>query len=418
MARKRKSVASSVDLCPRDLDEIPYIAWMNKQIAAGRKPAGPLPEGAPGAGDTSFEAPRDVPTRGRRHADRVASSRINDDAAFDDDDDAADSDYNECDEACEDDADSGEEQDKGMSPSEDEVDADEDADDDEDAPEEAQPASPAPRRRRASAAAGTKTAAKGGEPPRAAAKTRNLHPVKRSVWSPRENTIFVAARWFMKDELGPLLGKQGSQYWARLARHLEKENPGWVRGVNALQKQWRNLVNMCKQIKKGEKASGKGAVCKPHWYPYMALFQNNKAVGNPHAVDGGGAAHVNVPCGYAVPSTSAPCTSTPTFTETATMAAAKLVCETIKGCHSDAMSRLKGLVRAWMDQDARIARERVQQPAPSPHVRDDIPAHADNMTDSHAAEGGDDGWLRRGQAGEDPSNPDAGEEVWVRGAAE
>ncbi|CAI5513413.1 unnamed protein product [Closterium sp. Naga37s-1] len=418
MARKRKSVASSVDLCPRDLDEIPYIAWMNKQIAAGRKPAGPLPEGAPGAGDTSFEAPRDVPTRGRRHADRVASSRVNDDAAFDDDDDAADSDYNECDEACEDDADSGEEQDKGMSPSEDEVDADEDADDDEDAPEEAQPASLAPRRGRASAAAGTKTAAKGGEPPRAAAKTRNLHPVKRSVWSPRENTIFVAARWFMKDELGPLLGKQGSQYWARLARHLEKENPGWVRGVNALQKQWRNLVNMYKQIKKGEKASGKGAVCKPHWYPYMALFQNNKAVGNPHAVDGGGAAHVNVPCGDAVPSTSAPCTSTPTFTETATMAAAKLVCETIKGCHSDAMSRLEGLVRAWMDQDARIARERVQQPAPSPHVRDDIPAHADNMTDSHAVEGGDDGWLRRGQAGEDPSNPDAGEEVWVRGAAE
>ncbi|CAI5503099.1 unnamed protein product [Closterium sp. Naga37s-1] len=313
MARKRKSVASSVDLCPRDLDQIPYIAWTNKQIAAGRKPAGPLPEGAPGAGDTSFEAPRDVPTRGRRHADRVASSRVNDDAAFDDDDDAADSDYNECDEACEDDADSGEEQDKGMSPSEDEVDADEDADDDEDAPEEAQPASPAPRRGRASAAAGTKTAAKGGEPPRAAAKTRNLHPVKRSVWSPRENTIFVAARWFMKDELGPLLGKQGSQYLARLARHLEKENP-----------------------------------------------------------------------------------------ETATMAAAKLVCETIKGCHSDAMSRLEGLVRAWMDQDARIARERVQQPAPSPHVRDDIPAHADNMTDSHAAEGGDDGWLRRGAGGRRP----------------
>ncbi|CAI5503273.1 unnamed protein product [Closterium sp. Naga37s-1] len=303
MARKRKSVASTADLCPRDLNEIPYIAWMNKQIAGGRKPAGPLPEGAPGAGDTSFEAPRDVPTRGRRHADRVASSRVNDDAAFADDDDAADSDYNECDDACDDDADSGEEEDKGMSPSEDEVDADEDADEDEDAPEEAQPATPAPRRGRASAAAGTKTAAKGGEPPRAAATTRNLHP----------------------DELGPLLGKQGSQYWARLARHLELENPGWVRGVNALQKQWRNLVNMYKQIKKGEKASGKGAVCKPHWYPYMALFQNNKAVGNPHAVDGG---------------------------ETATMAAAKLVCETIKGCHSDAMSRLEGLVRARMEQDA------------------------------------------------------------------
>ncbi|CAI5943014.1 unnamed protein product [Closterium sp. NIES-65] len=409
---------------------------MNKQIAAGHKPAGPLPEGAPGVGDTSFEAPRDVPTRGRRHAGRVASSRVNDDAAFADDDDAADSDYNECDDACDDDADSGEEEDKGMSPSEDEVDADEDADEDEDAPEEAQPATPAPRRGRASAAAGTKTAAKGGEPPRAAATTRNLHPVKRSAWSPRENTIFVAARWFMTDELGPLLGKQGAQYWARLAHHLELENPGWVRGVNALQKQWRNLVNMYKQIKKGEKASGKGAVCKPHWYPYMALFQNNKAVGNPHAVDGGGAAHVNVPCGFAVPSTSAPSNSTPTFTgtfllgtptskrprvaETATRAAAKMVCETIKGCHSDAMSTLEGLVRAWMEQDARIARERVQQPAPPPPLPagDNIPAHTDNMTAADAAEGGDDGWLRRRQTGEDTSNPDAGEEVWVRGAAE
>ncbi|CAI5459656.1 unnamed protein product [Closterium sp. Yama58-4] len=308
MARKRKSVASSADLCPRDLNEIPYIAWMNKRNAAGRKPAGPLPEGAPGAGDTLFEAPRDVPTRGRRDADRVASSRVVDDAAFDDD--AEDSDYGECD----DEADSGEEEDKGISPSEDEGDADEDADDNDDAPEEAQPATSDTRRGRASAAAGTKIPAKGGEPPRAAAKTRNLHPVKRSVWSPRENTNFVAAHWFMKDKLGPLLGKQGSQYWARLVRHLEQENSGWVHGVNALQKQWRNLATMFKQIKKGEKASGKGAVCKPHWYPYMELFQNNKVVGNPHAVNGGGAAHVNVPCGFAVPSTSAPCNSTPTFT--------------------------------------------------------------------------------------------------------
>ncbi|CAI5959541.1 unnamed protein product [Closterium sp. NIES-64] len=267
MARKRKSVASSAELCPRDLNEIPYIAWMNKQIDAGRKPAGPLPDGAPGAGDTLFKAPRDVPTRGRRDADRVASSRVVEDDAFDDD--AEDSEYNDCD----DDADSSEEEDKGMPPSGDEDDADEDADDDEDVPDEAQPATPSPRRSHATAAAGTNTAAKGGEPPRAAAKNRNLHPVKRS------------------------------------------ENPGWVRGVNALQKQWRNLVNMYKQISKGERASGKGAVCKPPWYPYMELYQNNEAIGNPHAVDGGGAAHVNVPCGFAVPSTSAPCTSTPTFTE-------------------------------------------------------------------------------------------------------
>ncbi|CAI5981604.1 unnamed protein product [Closterium sp. NIES-64] len=375
MARKRKSVASSAELCPRDLNEIPYIAWINKQIAAGRMPAGPLPDGAPGAGDTSFEAPRDVPTRGPRDTDRVASSRVVDDDPFDDD--AEDSDYNDSD----DDADSGEEEYKGMSPYGDD-------DDDEDAHEEAQPATPSPRHSRATAAAVTKTAAKGGEPPRAAAKNRNLHPVKRSVWSHRESTIFVATRWFMKDELEKLLEKQGSQYWARLARHFEEENPGWVRGVNALQKQWRNLVSMYKQISKGERASGKGAVCKPPWYPYMELYENNKAVGNPHAVDGGGAAHVN----------GTPTSKRPRVAETTTMAAAKLVCETIKGCHSDAMNRLEGLVCTWMEQDARIARERVQQQAPNPPASDGFPGHADNMPATHAAEGGDDGWLRRGRA--------------------
>ncbi|CAI5460019.1 unnamed protein product [Closterium sp. Yama58-4] len=213
MARKRNSVASTADMCPRDLNKIPIV----------------------------------------------------DDAAFDGD--ADDQDYNECNDACDNDADFGEEEDKGMSDSEDGGDADEDACND----EEAQPAAPTPRRVRATAAAGTKTAAKGGEPPRAAAKTRNLHPVKRS-------------------------------------------------------KQWRNLVTMFKQLKKGEKASGKGAVCKPPWYPYMELFQNNKAIGNPHVFDDGGAAHFNVPCGFAIPSTSAPCTYTPTFTGAFRLRLGQLVC--------------------------------------------------------------------------------------------
>ncbi|CAI7826203.1 unnamed protein product [Closterium sp. NIES-53] len=209
MARKHKNAATATDQCPRDLNEIPYIAWMNKQLAAGRKPAGPLPEGTPEAGDTSYyQAPCDVLIPGRRATDRVASSRIVDDVAFGNNDD--DSDYNECNDDTEDDAYSEEEENKGMSGSEEDADADEadadDADGDEDdAHEEAQPAAQTSRRGHATIASGAKTAAKGGEPPRGAAKTHNLHPVKRSVWSPRESTIFVAVRWFMKDELDPLI---------------------------------------------------------------------------------------------------------------------------------------------------------------------------------------------------------------------
>ncbi|CAI5485388.1 unnamed protein product [Closterium sp. Naga37s-1] len=252
MARKRKTAADAATDVLRDLNEITYIAWINKQIASGRKPAGPMPEGIPSPGATSYKAPCDVPTRGRRDADRVASSRVIDDNPLDDDDN--DSDYNEYAVGTDDEADSGEEPDKGMSNSEDDGEGEE-SEDEADAPEETQPSAPTTRAGRATPAGTAKTASKGGEPPRRAPKTRNQMPVKRSVWSPLESTIFVAARWFMKDELEPLLGKQGSQYWARLVKHLEKENPGWVRGVNAVQKQWRNLVKFYKQLKKGEKAS-------------------------------------------------------------------------------------------------------------------------------------------------------------------
>ncbi|CAI5960425.1 unnamed protein product [Closterium sp. NIES-65] len=262
--------------------------------------------------------------RGRRNADRVASSRSPEATTYDEDED--DADYNEEAYDTDNDADSGEELDKGMS------DSDAESDDD-DAPEESQPATPPVSRGHGKAAPGDKSAIVGGEPPRRAPKTREPMPVKRST-----------------------------------------ENTGWVRGVNSVQKQWRNLVQMYEQLQKADKAFGNGVVCKPPWWPYMVLFQNNRAVAAPHAVAAGGATHVNAPCGFAVPSTSAPCTSTPTFTansfgptvtceraapppvtppskrprvaETATMAAAKLVSDTIKDCHADAMAKLEGLVRA------------------------------------------------------------------------
>ncbi|CAI5478862.1 unnamed protein product [Closterium sp. Yama58-4] len=250
--------------------------------------------------------------------------------------------------------------------------------DDEDAPEESLPATPPVRRGPAKAAPGDKNAAKGGEPPRRAPKTREPMSVKRSVWSPTESTILVAARWFMKDELGPLLGKQGSQYWARLVRHIETENPGWVRGVNAVQKQWRNLVSMYKQLQKADKASGNGVVSPPPVSP---------------------------------PS------KRPRVAETATMAAAKLVSETIKDCHADAMAKLEGLVRAWMQQDAEIARARNQWPTPPPPTVNGVPADAATQPAPTAAEGDDGGWFRHGEHGGGGATPDEAEEVWVRGDA-
>ncbi|CAI5533563.1 unnamed protein product [Closterium sp. Naga37s-1] len=199
MARKRKGQA--LNDCPKDLDDIPYIRWMNQQIANGRHPKGlSAPPVLDGQGSTA------------------------------------------------------------QSPS----------------------------------------AAMSREP----RKKRSAAPVERGLWSDKESTIFAAAKWFMKEELEPLKGKQGTQYWVRLLAHIKESNPGWCRGVNALQKQWRNLTLLWREYKRGDGGSGLGSVEKPPWYPYLELHNQDTAAAAPHAVDGGGATDVNVPAGTEVPSSS------------------------------------------------------------------------------------------------------------------
>ncbi|CAI7918816.1 unnamed protein product [Closterium sp. NIES-53] len=243
---------------------------------------------------------------------------------------------------------------------------DEEGDDDDDdvAEEEVQPVTPPAKRNanRASGADKRKGKATAEEPRHEPRKKRATAPREKSMWSDRESTIFVAARWFTKDEFQPLKGKQGTQYWARLLAHIKESNPDWIRGINALQKQWRNLMLLWKEYKRGDTGSGNGSMEKPPWWPYMELYNKDASAANPHVVDGGGATNVNVPAGMEVPISSQPGTSTPTFT------AAMLVSATIKDCRGDAMDRIEGLVREWMQQDLRLARERMLDSAP-PHVQ-------------------------------------------------
>ncbi|CAI5494345.1 unnamed protein product [Closterium sp. Naga37s-1] len=334
---------------------------MNKQIAAGRKPADPVPVGTTSPGGTSFEAPRDVPSCVRRGSDRVASTCTVDDDTFLNEED--ESDYNEYGIGTDDDDDSGDKEDKGMSDDDDEAEGDDD-----EVPEEAQPEIHAGRHGHSNPASGIKTAAKGGDPPRRAPKTRDQIPVKRSCWSQRENAIFVAARWFTKDEVEPLIEKQGSQYWARLVLCIEKENPDRERDVNA------------------------EALAQPREH-LQAVEEGGEGVGE-----------------------STPTSNRPRVAETAIMAEAKLVCFTIKGCHVDAMSKLQGLVRAWMQQDELLASERMQQTAPAPPPRYDVLEGAAAQPATAGAEGADDGWYRHAQPTDGTTNQNAGEEeVWVRG---
>ncbi|CAI7873531.1 unnamed protein product [Closterium sp. NIES-53] len=293
--------------------------------------------------------------------------------------DADDEDDDDPEQGLDTDDDEEEPEDVGMSPS-DGDDEDEDAEDD--AEEEAQPVSQPPKWSAARASGTNKGKGKAAPPPprQEPRKKRSAAPVERGLWSDKESTIFAAAKWFMKEELESLKGKQGTQYWVRLLAHIKESNPGWCRGVNALQKQWRNLTIFWQEYKHGDGGSGHGSVEKPPWYLYLKVHNQDTAAAALHAVDGGGATDVNVPAGMEVPSSSQPGTSTPTFMappppttatprrarvhETATMQAAMLVSATIKDCHGDAMTRIESLIREWMAQDMRLARERMTESAP------------------------------------------------------
>ncbi|CAI5502026.1 unnamed protein product [Closterium sp. Naga37s-1] len=423
MARKRKG--QSLNDCPKDLNDIPYIRWMNQQIANGRHPIGlSAPPALDGQG-SSAQSPSAGPSRVRRQPARTAAI-VRPVAEQDVDDD--DEEYRGDADGTEDEED--EPEDLGMS---DDDDGDDD-DADDNAEEEAQPVAQPPKRSAARASGADKGKGKAVAPPprQEPRKKRSTAPVERGLWSDKESTIFAAARWFTKDELEPLKGKQGTQYSVRLLSHIKESNPGWCRNVNALQKQWRNLMLLWKEYKRGDGGSGNGSVEKPPWWPYLELYNKDTAAAAPHAVDGGGATNVNVQAGMEVPSSSQPGTSTPTFTapppqttatpkrarvhETATMQAAKLVSATIKDCHDDAMTRIEGLVCEWMAQDMRLARERMTESAP-PHVHraptdfSPPPPRGESAPPPDAAQQRDDGGDVNTVT---PGDDDV--EIWVRGA--
>ncbi|CAI5520818.1 unnamed protein product [Closterium sp. Naga37s-1] len=285
MPRKRKGQA--LNDCPKDLNDIPYIHWMNQQIANGRHPTGlSAPPALDGQG-SSAQSPRAGPSRVRRHPTRTAATvRPVAEQVVDDDDEE----YRG--EAVGTDDEDDDPEDLGMS---DDDEGDED-DADDDAEEEVQHVTQPPKRSaaRASGADKRKGKAVAPEPRQEPRKKRSTAPVEKSMWSDKESTIFVAARWFTKDELQPLKGKQGTQYWVRLLAHIKESNPDWCRNVNALQKEWRNLMLLWKEYKRGDGGSGNGSVEKPPWWPYMELYNKDTAAAEPHAVDGGGATNVNV----------------------------------------------------------------------------------------------------------------------------
>ncbi|CAI6004060.1 unnamed protein product [Closterium sp. NIES-65] len=151
-------------------------------------------------------------------------------------------------------------------------------------------------------------------------------PSARIEWTLKESTILVAAR---------------------------------CRNATACTNQWKRLKALWKQVTKGDSASGGATVIKPPWWEWMVLFYKDTAAADPHALDGGGADDVTVDPGLNIPkpaktdATTTTCRGTPPsakrrINETATMAAAQLLADTLTRCSEEGVSQITGVIREWM----------------------------------------------------------------------
>ncbi|CAI7883508.1 unnamed protein product [Closterium sp. NIES-54] len=180
------------------------ILYKAMKIANGRHPTGLSAPPAPDGQGSSAPSPSAGPSRVRRQPPRTGATVRPVAEKFVDDDDEEDADEGDGS-----DEENEEPEDTGMSPSDDEGDDDYGNDD---AEEKVQPVTQPLKRSTSHASAADKGKGKVAAPParQEPRKKRSAAPVERGMWSDKESTIFAAARWFTKDELEPLKGKQGT----------------------------------------------------------------------------------------------------------------------------------------------------------------------------------------------------------------
>ncbi|CAI5525951.1 unnamed protein product [Closterium sp. Naga37s-1] len=152
----------------------------------------------------------------------------------------------------------------------------------------------------------------------------------KRVWSDAELTSLAAARWNTKDDLKAMQGKQGSQYWKKLRAHMVERDATWARDEGQMSNAWKRLEKKYLKTKWSETQSGGKAIKKKPWWDYVYHLKKHSAKANAHALDGGGAANVDVPA---------------RIDETATMATAKLVSDAIHSSNAMALRQLQDSTR-------------------------------------------------------------------------
>ncbi|CAI5936370.1 unnamed protein product [Closterium sp. NIES-64] len=112
---------------------------------------------------------------------------------------------------------------------------------------------------------------------------------KRTPWTMEEMAALAAARWYTREDIKQMQGKQGAQFWKKLRQHMRKAYPNWIRRSEAMKQCWKRLEAEYEDICEAIQMSGAGNMARPDWFTFMDDLKHGTAAVNPHVVDGGGA---------------------------------------------------------------------------------------------------------------------------------
>ncbi|CAI5950201.1 unnamed protein product [Closterium sp. NIES-64] len=125
-------------------------------------------------------------------------------------------------------------------------------------------------------------------------------------WEMHELVSLAAARWNMKDDLKAMQGKQGSQYWKKLRAHMKEKDSTWDRESVQMSMAWKRIEKEYLDTQRKEGTSGGKAIKNKPWWDYVYHLRKHSAKAKAHALDGGGAATINVDAYASVPAQNDP----------------------------------------------------------------------------------------------------------------
>ncbi|CAI7770446.1 unnamed protein product [Closterium sp. NIES-54] len=113
-------------------------------------------------------------------------------------------------------------------------------------------------------------------------------------WTNEELTALAAAKWYTREDLKQMRGKQGNQYWKKLRAHMKKSGTKWTRNSTAMQHAWKRMEAEYRDTLRNNGTSGRKPKRKKPWFEYVYLLKRIPANVKPHVVEGRGAGETHV----------------------------------------------------------------------------------------------------------------------------